>query len=184
MEQLERENPKTADAAPEKGKSLCSGTACTGMKTECRIRTAVPADAKKIDALFREMLRTIYHTDKADGYEAGYLDQYWDGGENRIFVAEDDEVRAFLSVQAYREPEKTYLYADDFSVTAAYRGRGIGTRLMKAAEDYARETGIPAIVLHVEKNNGSAFRFYERLGYSIFRDDGDRYLLCRELAEN
>ena len=152
-------------------------------KGDCRIRTAVPADAEKIDALFKEMLQTIYHTDDVKGYEAGYLEPFWNGGENRIYVAEDDEVRAFLSIEVYREPQ-AYLYLDDFSVTAAYRGSGIGTKLMQTAEAYARETGIPAIVLHVEKNNESAFRFYERLGYAIFRDDGNRYLLSKELDRN
>ena len=152
-------------------------------KAVCRIRTAVPEDADRIDALFREMLQTIYHTDDVKGYEACYLDSFWNGGENRIYVAEDDEVRAFLSVQAYRE-EQAYLYLDDFSVAAAYRGSGIGTKLMETAEAYAREIGIPAIVLHVEKNNESAFRFYKRLGYTIFRDDGDRYLLSKELDQD
>ena len=152
-------------------------------KAACRIRTAVPEDADKIDALFREMLQTIYHTDDVKGYETGYLDSFWNGSENRIYVAEDEEVRAFLSIEAYREPQ-AYLYLDDFSVTAAYRGSGIGTELMRAAEAYAREIGIPAIVLHVEKTNESAFRFYERLGYAIFRDDGNRYLLSKELDQN
>ena len=152
-------------------------------KASCRIRTAVPADEEKIDALFKEMLQTIYHTDDVKGYEAGCLDSFWNGGENRIYVAEDDEVRAFLSIEVYREPQ-AYLYLDDFSVTAAYRGSGIGTKLMETAEAYAREIGIPAIVLHVEKNNESAFRFYERLGYTVFRDDGNRYLLSKELERN
>ena len=152
-------------------------------KAACRIRTAVPADADKIDALFREMLQTIYHTDDVKGYEAGYLESFWNGGENRIYIAEDNEVRAFLSIEVYHEPQ-AYLYLDDFSVTAAYRGSGIGTKLMQSAEAYAREIGIPAIVLHVEKNNESAFRFYEGLGYTIFRDDGDRYLLSKEIDQN
>jgi len=152
-------------------------------KAACRIRTAVPADAEKIDALFKEMLQTIYHTDDVKGYEAGHLESFWNGGENRIYVAEDDEVRAFLSIEVYREPQ-AYLYLDDFSVAAAYRGSGIGTKLMQKAEAYAREIGIPAIVLHVEKSNESAFRFYERLGYTIFRDDGNRYLLSKELDQD
>ena len=129
------------------------------------------------------MLQTIYHTDDVKGYEDGYLESFWNGGENRIYVAEDEKVRGFLSIEVYREPQ-AYLYLDDFSVTAAYRGSGIGTELMRAAETYAREIGIPAVVLHVEKTNESAFRFYERLGYAIFRDDGNRYLLSKELDQN
>ena len=32
-------------------------------------------------------------------------------------------------------------------------------------------------LFHVEKTNTSALRLYERLGYKIFRDDGNRMLL-------
>ena len=146
-----------------------------------QIRTAVPEDEKKIRELFVEMLRTIYHTDAAEGYEDGYLDKFWSGGEDRIYVAEDRVVIAFLSVEVYRAPA-AHLYLDDFSVTAQSRNRGIGSALMRAGEAYAGELGIGAILLHVEKANGRAFRFYERLGYSVYRDDGSRYLMLKELA--
>lgn len=144
-----------------------------------KIRIAVPEDEISINELFEEMLRSIYHTQNVEGYEDGYLKQFWNGGENRIFLAEDDEVVAFLSVQVYREPER-YLYLDDFSVTERCRNRGIGTELMHMAEAYAKEIELPAIILHVEKSNAGAFHFYERLGYSIFRDDGSRYLLKKD----
>ena len=36
---------------------------------EYRIRTAVPADERRIRELFLEMLRTIYHTNDLKGYE-------------------------------------------------------------------------------------------------------------------
>ena len=145
------------------------------------LRTATAADEKRINELFEEMLRSVYHTQAADGYENGYLEQYWNGSENRIYLAEDDEVRAYLSIQVYRELIP-YLYLDDLSVTERCRGRGIGTSLLLAAESYAKEIRIPNIVLHVEKTNERAFRLYESLGYSIFRDDGSRYLLSRNLA--
>ncbi len=35
------------------------------------------------------------------------------------------------------------------------------------------------ILFHVDKNDASAFRLYERLGYKVFRDDGNRYLMKR-----
>ncbi len=126
------------------------------------------------------MLRTICHKPDVRGYEPGYLDKFWRGGEDRIYVAGDPEVAAFLSVEVYREPE-AYVYLDDLSVTAACRDRGIGTRLIRTAEDYARELGIGHIVFHVEKTNSSAFRLYERLGYTIHRDDGTRYLMKKDL---
>ena len=39
--------------------------------------------------LFIEMLQTIYHTDDVKGYEDGYLDQFFSGGDNYILIAED-----------------------------------------------------------------------------------------------
>ena len=145
------------------------------------IRQAVCADEKRIRELFIEMLKTINHTDDEDGYEDGYLDKFWNGGEDRIYVAEDGSfVVAFLSVEVHHEPQE-YIYLDDFSVAEAYRNQGIGTKLMNAAEAYAEELNIPAVLLHVEKKNEAAFRFYERLGYYIYRDDGSRWLLVKEI---
>lgn len=147
---------------------------------EFTVRIAVPEDEKRIRELFVEMLRTIYQTEIVQGYESGYLDKFWLDCEDRIYVAVSSSVEAFLSVEVYREPEE-YIYLDDFSVSEQYRGRGIGTRLIREAEAYAKELGIGRIVFHVEKRNGSAFRLYERLGYTVHRDDGTRYLMKKDL---
>lgn len=144
------------------------------------IRKAVPSDESAIRALFLEMLKSIGQTDAVDGYKAGYLDKYWRGGEDVVFVAETDQVIAYLSVEVCREPEK-YLYLDDFSVASGQRNKGIGSALLQTAEAYGRECGIPAVLLHVEQINGSARRLYERLGYSVFRIDGNRLLMKKDL---
>lgn len=145
-----------------------------------KIRIAVPTDEQKIRELFVEMMTSIYGTESAEGYEGGYLDRFWPGQEDRIYVAEDREVIAFLSVEVHHEPVK-YIYLDDFSVTAAYRNQGIGSELIRAAESYAAENHSTAVLLHAEKTNGAAIRFYKRSGYSIYRDDGDRYLLKKDI---
>ena len=72
--------------------------------TEYTIRTAVPEDEKRIRELFGEMLQSVYHTETVKGCEDGYLDKFWNGGEDRIYVAEEREVIAFLSVEVYRSP--------------------------------------------------------------------------------
>lgn len=141
------------------------------------IRIAVPEDERKIRELFIEMFQTIYHTEDVQGYEPGCLDRYWVSGEERLFVAEDEDVVAYLSVEVHHEPDMDYIYLDDLSVTKAYRNLGIGSALIREAEIYARKIGIRDIVFHVEKSNTSAFRLYERLGYKVFRDDDSRYLM-------
>ncbi len=147
-----------------------------------RIRAAVPADEGKIRELFLEMLRTIYRTEDVEGYPAGYLDRFWSENQDRIYVAEDGQVVAFLSVEVHQDPVQ-HLYLDDFSVTAASRNKGIGSALICAAEAYAGETGCRAVILHVEKANPAAMRFYERKGYSVFRDDGNRFLLKKDIED-
>ena len=95
-----------------------------------KIRTAVPADEEKIRGLFLEMLRTIYQKDDVKGYGDGDLDRYWSENQDRIFVAEDGRVIAFLSVEVHHDPVD-HIYLDDFSVAAAYRNKGIGSSLIR-----------------------------------------------------
>ena len=148
---------------------------------EWTLRKAMPEDKARIDELFVEMLQSIYHGEHFDGYEDGYLDKFFCGRDDWICVAEDkDSVIAYLSIEVYRE-ERAYIYLDDLCVTGALRGRGIGSALMEAAEAYAREIDMPVIALHVEKTNQSAFRWYERLGYGIYREEGSRYLMLKEI---
>ncbi|MBQ3865161.1 MAG: GNAT family N-acetyltransferase [Clostridia bacterium] len=144
------------------------------------IRTAVPKDADRINDLFREMLITVYGLQDPEGYTQETLDRFFSGEEGRIYVAEDRDVVAFLSIEVHHDP-RDYLYLDDFSVTETYRNRGIGSELLRTAEAYAKEIGIPDILLHVEKSNFSAFRFYEKWGYAVFRDDETRYLMIKHL---
>ena len=130
---------------------------------EYKIRTAVPADERKIRELFLEMLRTIYCTDDVKGYGDGDLDRFWNGNQDRIYVAEDGQVVAFLSVEVHHDPVD-HIYLDDFSVTAAYRDKGIGSALIRAAEAYAEQTGSRAVILHVEK------QIHRRCGFMSGQD--------------
>jgi ribosomal protein S18 acetylase RimI-like enzyme len=150
---------------------------------EIRYRKAVPADRGRIDALFLEMLRSIYHTDQVQGYGEHDLDRFFDRGEDRNILAEEaGEVRAFLSIEVHRE-DPDYLYLDDLSVTEASRGRGLGTRLIRIAEDYARELSIPVLVLHVERENTGARRLYERLGFLPYGETDTRLRMIKKLEE-
>ncbi len=145
------------------------------------IRPAVAADEKRICELYAEMLQTVYHTEKAEGYKTGDLDKFWADDENRIFVAEDKTVVGFLSVEVYHENED-YIYLNDFAVTKDYRKQGVGSALLEVAESYARKINTPNLCLHVEKMNLPAMQLYENLGYEKYRDDGNRFLMIKELS--
>ena len=145
------------------------------------IRQSVVADEKRIRELYIEMLQTLYRTEDIEGYKDGDLYRFWTGNEDRIFVAGDRTVVGFLSVEVHHENED-YIYLNDFAVTAGYRNKGIGSALLKAAESYAREIDMLKLCLHVEKTNRPAMYFYEKSGYAIYRDDGHRFLMNKELT--
>jgi aminoglycoside 6'-N-acetyltransferase len=52
------------------------------------------------------------------------------------------------------------------SIAPEWRGRGVGTALMRAAEEWARERGATRIILDLAVANVGALRLYERLGYA------------------
>jgi aminoglycoside 6'-N-acetyltransferase len=53
------------------------------------------------------------------------------------------------------------------SVAEDWRGRGVGTALMGAAEDWARERGATRMILDLAADNAGAKRLYDRLGYDV-----------------
>lgn len=53
----------------------------------------------------------------------------------------------------------------DLLVAEAARGRGVGTRLMTAAEQRLRQLGAEDCKLHVACVNGQAVNFYKTLGF-------------------
>lgn len=150
------------------------------MDTVFRVATA--GDEAAIRRLFVEMLRSIFHTQEVEGYPVGYVGRFFTGGEDEILVAEQaGAVVGFLSLESHREGEPPFLYLDDFSVTAACRGQGIGSRLLDMAEEYAAALGLGEIHLHVERDNLGARRLYRRRGFGVLTEQGARLLLGKKL---
>ena len=53
------------------------------------------------------------------------------------------------------------------AVAPAWRGRGVGTALLAAAEDWARAQGAERMMLDLDVHNSGAQRLYERVGYQV-----------------
>ena len=56
-------------------------------------------------------------------------------------------------------------YIDTVSVYPEFSGKGLGTKLIQAACDVARENGYPTVALNVFRDNSRARKLYERLGF-------------------
>lgn len=61
-----------------------------------------------------------------------------------------------------RPPIEKKVKMRQVAVELSYRGQGLGTELVKYAEEYCRKNDYRVIVLHARK---TALNFYERLGY-------------------
>ena len=66
-----------------------------------------------------------------------------------------------------------YLFA--LRVFEPFQNLGLGTALVRAAEDVLRERGFLYASIAVGKDNARARRLYERLGYRIYREEIGRW---------
>jgi len=146
---------------------------------EYLLRRAERADNARIRELYAQMLTAIYGKAATEGYRDEDVAYYYSGGEDLIYVAEiGGSIEAFLAIEAHHD-QGSYLYYDDFCVSEAFRGMGIGSAMLDEAEKYCREIGFSTIVLHVERHNVSAQRLYERRGFSVLRVDGSRLCMVK-----
>jgi ribosomal protein S18 acetylase RimI-like enzyme len=108
--------------------------------------------------------------DVADAYLADMLKRCA-ASRGRVFVAEQDgTIAGFVCLMAKVEADRDeslepYSYVSDLLVRAAHRGRGIGRRLMLAAEAAAREARTTRLKVGVLAANKGAYEFYRAGGF-------------------
>jgi GNAT superfamily N-acetyltransferase len=132
------------------------------MAAEAEIRPGSDADLAALVAVLGER---HWFTDRLARQQRGggvLLVAWLDGRPiGDVFLAcepaEEPEVRRHLP----GVPRLIHL-----EVLGPFQGRGIGTALIRAAEDTARRLGHERIALGVGLDNPNARRLYERLGYA------------------
>ena len=98
-----------------------------------------------------------------------------------VLVAQSPEgIVGRLSLSRDPHPASRHVADLGLMVAAGHRRRGVGRALMLAAEDWARETGVRKLELHVLPNNEAAIALYASLGY---RREGVRRNHYRHGAE-
>lgn len=68
-------------------------------------------------------------------------------------------------------------FIDELYIEPQYRRKGIGRRAMQFVEERARERGVNAIHLEVDRGNDPAAQLYRRTGYA----DQSRFLMTKRL---
>ncbi len=109
----------------------------------------------------------------SDGSLAGICVAY-DGGKlhtlRRRFIEAAREAFGIDYSGMADETSAGEYYVDSLCVDSACRGKGIATRLLQATAVRARELGIPAVGLLVDKGNPKAERLYQRVGFRYVND--------------
>jgi ribosomal protein S18 acetylase RimI-like enzyme len=98
-----------------------------------------------------------------------------------VTIAEDGEgvlgaCLALLTYSTWRDAKG--LYVVDLFVDARGRNGGVGVMLLREAARRGRAKGARFIKLEVDRTNGRAERFYERLGF--VRNDKDRLFVLED----
>jgi len=98
--------------------------------------------------------------------ERRYLKAVRRHADAAVFVALDgDRIVGRLSLARDPHPASAHVADLGMMVAASHRRRGIGRSLLETAVDWARETGVRKLELHVFPWNEPAIRLYEDFGF-------------------
>lgn len=132
----------------------------------------IPAIAELYREQFREMAKLIPDFIKEGDQSAEFIENTIADEESDILVYENDGmVVGFILLHTKTRPDFSfmlpgkYCYIMDIIVTENYRGKGLGTALMKAAKDWAKERNCNFINLDVLVNNPGAIKLYKKLDF-------------------
>ena len=146
------------------------------------IRRARPEDLEDVLRLLRQIAalheegRPDIFRKNAAKYDAAAFEALLAREDETVFVAECGGVLvgyAFCELQVREDhpllQDMRTLYVDDLCVDESMRGHGIGTMLLDAAKERAKELRCHNIDLNVWEFNESAKQFYEHYGMRTFR---------------
>lgn len=149
------------------------------MEKEIKILKATLGDAEGIAKIAYQVAKL--HDDNAPDYfkpvaEDEQLKNICDMLKDDNIVVfkavEDEAICGFLFLEVLNRPSSGLVYSKrgvilNLGVNEAKRGEGIGTKLIKTAEEYLKKQGISAMDMSVFAFNKDAIKLYERLGYEI-----------------
>lgn len=155
------------------------GTPAGSTRMALEVRPATPADVEAITLIYNEgiddRLATLETERRVPEERARWLAAR--GPRHPVLVAvADDHVVGWASLNPFN-PRPAYDHVADFSiyVERAWRGRGVGRRLLPALIDAARERGYHKLVLSAFPFNPAGVALYERVGFrtvGVYKEQG------------
>jgi ribosomal protein S18 acetylase RimI-like enzyme len=108
--------------------------------------------------------------------------------DDLCFIAEvDKKIVGAVWTRILSGPTKGFGNIDDetpefaISLCKEYRGKGIGTALMKSMLDLLKQRGYKQTSLSVQKDN-YAIKMYQAIGFCIIKETEEEYLMIHNLS--
>lgn len=148
------------------------------------IRSATPKDSLTLSTLCRDVqsLHAEHHPKvfimpQSDDFAVAFFDEMLASPEFTAYIAEEDgHPLGYILCRTVDRPENAFTYplrfllVDQISVRPDAQRRGIGTALLKQAEDHARELGLGKLQLDSWDFNLEAHACFEKFGFEKFND--------------
>ncbi len=135
-----------------------------------QIRDAVDADLDQITAIYNEVLThsTAIYIDHPTTREERLA--WWKErvaqGYPVLVAAEGDKVAGFASFGDFRpRPGYRFTVEGTVHIHSEWRGRGLGTQLLKALVERAAALGKHTMIAGVDSENTASLRYLERFGF-------------------
>jgi ribosomal protein S18 acetylase RimI-like enzyme len=130
-----------------------------------RLRTATAEDLPKLEWYgqyrhFRNIFRRAFEEQQA--------------GRRDMLLADVQNFpigQIFIQYRSEQADFRGHAYFYSFRVMEMFRGQGIGTLLIREAENRVQRRGLNWVTIAAAKQNTGARRLYERLGYRIYGED-------------
>ena len=144
-----------------------------------RLRLALPSDATAIALIYNQGIEDRVATLETELRTPEERREWLASRSPRhpVLLAEaDGAVVAWGSLNVFN-PRPAYRFVVDFSiyVERAWRGKGVGHRMLERLIELAREIGYHKMVLATFPTNEGGVRLYERLGFSrvgVYHEQG------------
>lgn len=159
---------------PNSNPESASGTSSSAVRQDVFIRPATRDDIPFIEGIYELVEATGAPHWRQDGpspYTTDWIEQLIANApaDQVLLVAEDQQQQRLgytwaLSLVDF-DTIDPHGHIAGVGVAPAAEGRGIGSLLVAAAEDWCRRQGLREVTLHCYIANERAHRLYERLGF-------------------
>ncbi len=143
-----------------------------------RVRIAEVADAALVARLLDDFNREFRTATPGIGVLKGRLQRLLGQSDVVAVLADDPAVGlAVLTLRPNVWSDGPVALLDELYVVPEWRGQGIGSVLLEAAEQFTRGRGGELLEINVDGEDVGARRFYERHGYRNSEPGSDEQLL-------